>query len=153
MPWMTSFLVTQRLTQLHPTVIMFAEVDCWIWGIIWGGSSLFSEIVTIDTQFMIRNSYNRHPIACPKSGWYGMFLMNQRSIWVCKTYFLPFLKLSWTWYLKSFLVKHKDSFILLIGYRAQFVYAPGQWEMMLHCNVISHWLGTYTKWSLWTVLT
>ena len=23
-----------------------------------------------------------------------------------------------------------------------------QWETMLHCNVISHWLGAYTKWSL-----
>ena len=29
-----------------------------------------------------------------------------------------------------------------------FVYAPSQWEMMLHCNVICHLLGTYTKWSL-----
>ena len=28
------------------------------------------------------------------------------------------------------------------------VCVPGQREMMLHCNVISHWLGAYTKWSL-----
>ena len=28
------------------------------------------------------------------------------------------------------------------------VYAPNQWEMTLHCNVISHWLGAYRKWSL-----
>ena len=28
------------------------------------------------------------------------------------------------------------------------VYAPSQWEMALHCNAISHWLGTYTEWSL-----
>ena len=26
--------------------------------------------------------------------------------------------------------------------------APSQWEMTLHCNVISHWLVTYAKWSL-----
>ena len=26
-----------------------------------------------------------------------------------------------------------------------FVYAPSQWEMTLHSNVISHWLGAYTK--------
>ena len=25
---------------------------------------------------------------------------------------------------------------------------PSQWEMTLHCNVISHWLDIYTKWSL-----
>ena len=24
---------------------------------------------------------------------------------------------------------------------------PSQWETTLHCNVISHWLGTYKKWS------
>ena len=24
-----------------------------------------------------------------------------------------------------------------------------QWETTLWCNVVSHWLGTYTKWSLW----
>ena len=29
-----------------------------------------------------------------------------------------------------------------------FVFASSQWEMMLHCNVISHWLGAYTKWTL-----
>ena len=32
--------------------------------------------------------------------------------------------------------------------RGHFVYAPDQWETMLHCNVVSHWLGAYTKWSL-----
>ena len=34
------------------------------------------------------------------------------------------------------------------GVRDHFVNAPSQWETMLHCNVVSHWLGTYTKWSL-----
>ena len=24
-----------------------------------------------------------------------------------------------------------------------------QWEMMLHCNIVSHWLCPYTDWSLW----
>ena len=32
--------------------------------------------------------------------------------------------------------------------RDHFVYAPRQWETKLQCNIISHWLGTYTKWSL-----
>ena len=26
-----------------------------------------------------------------------------------------------------------------------FIYAPSQWETMLQCEVVSHWLGTYTK--------
>ena len=33
-------------------------------------------------------------------------------------------------------------------YRNHFVYAPSQWETALHCNIASHWMGTYTKWSL-----
>ena len=32
-------------------------------------------------------------------------------------------------------------FILFSSYRDHFVYAPSQWEMTLHRNVISHWLG------------
>ena len=29
-----------------------------------------------------------------------------------------------------------------------FVYALSQWDTTLHCNVVSHWLGAYTKWCL-----
>ena len=29
-----------------------------------------------------------------------------------------------------------------------FVYAPSQWETTLQCNVVSHWLDTFIKWSL-----
>ena len=32
--------------------------------------------------------------------------------------------------------------------RDHFENAPRQWETALHCKVISHWLGAYTKWSL-----
>ena len=32
--------------------------------------------------------------------------------------------------------------------RDQSRYAPSQWEISLHCNDISHWLGTYLDWSL-----
>ena len=31
-------------------------------------------------------------------------------------------------------------------YKDHFVYAPSQWETTLHCNVVPHWLGAYTKW-------
>ena len=33
-------------------------------------------------------------------------------------------------------------------HRGHFVYAPSQWETTLQCNVVSHWLGAFTKWSL-----
>ena len=34
--------------------------------------------------------------------------------------------------------------------RDHFVYAPSQWKTTAHCNVVSHWLGAYAKWSLHT---
>ena len=43
--------------------------------------------------------------------------------------------------------------------REHFFNAPSQWEMTLHCNVVSHWQGAYTKLSLtmagftWNVMT
>ena len=36
----------------------------------------------------------------------------------------------------------------LMTSRDHFLYGPSQWEVTLHCNVISHWLGPYMKWFL-----
>ena len=33
-------------------------------------------------------------------------------------------------------------------YMDNFLCAPSQWEMTLHCNIISYWLDVYRKWSL-----
>ena len=33
-----------------------------------------------------------------------------------------------------------------------YVHAPSQRQTMLHCNVVFHWLGSYTKWSPMTGL-
>ena len=38
--------------------------------------------------------------------------------------------------------------VKFLSIRDHFVYAANQWEATLQCNVVSHWLGTYTKWSL-----
>ena len=43
----------------------------------------------------------------------------------------------------SYWMKHKNHRSL----RDHAMYAPSQWEMYL-CNAVSHWLGTYTEWSL-----
>ena len=32
--------------------------------------------------------------------------------------------------------------------RDKFMNVPSRWEKTLHCNVVSHWLGANTKWSL-----
>ena len=36
--------------------------------------------------------------------------------------------------------------------RDYFVNVPSQWETMLHCKIASHWLGAYTKWSLFSLI-
>ena len=36
-----------------------------------------------------------------------------------------------------------------ISSRDHFLHSPNQWETTLHCNVLSHWLGVYTKWFKW----
>ena len=35
-----------------------------------------------------------------------------------------------------------------VKFRDHFVNAPSQWEMTLHCNIVFHWIGAFTKWSL-----
>ena len=36
----------------------------------------------------------------------------------------------------------------LICSRNHCVCVPSQWKIMLHCNIVSHWLGTYTQWPM-----
>ena len=47
----------------------------------------------------------------------------------------------WQVYLKFFSTYLKNA-------RDLSVYAPSQWETALRCDAVSHWLGTYTEWSL-----
>ena len=49
-------------------------------------------------------------------------------------------------------LRYHDFHVTLL-YMDQFVYAPSQWETTLYCNVVSHWLGAYTKWSQTLMLT
>ena len=34
------------------------------------------------------------------------------------------------------------------SYYKSTMYVPSQWEPTLQCNIVSHWLGTYIKWSV-----
>ena len=59
------------------------------------------------------------------------------------------LKMSYWGHLRSNV--HSYQYILstsVAGNGDHFVYAPTQWGTMLQSNIVSHWLGTYTKWSL-----
>ena len=54
--------------------------------------------------------------------------------------------------MKSFLLNRPQRLLKLewvvCMLRDHFVYVPSQWKTMLHCNIVSHWLGTCTKWFL-----
>ena len=39
-------------------------------------------------------------------------------------------------------------FFFFFSDRDYSVHEPSQLDTMLHCNIVSHWLGVYTKWSL-----
>ena len=43
-----------------------------------------------------------------------------------------------------------DTVVILVVfiYRDYFECAPNQWQMAIHFNILSHWLGAYTKWAL-----
>ena len=47
--------------------------------------------------------------------------------------------------MKVLLLTSDENFVII---RDHFVYVPSQREMRLQCNLISHWLCAYTKWSL-----
>ena len=63
-------------------------------------------------------------------------------------------KYSQTAFNRSFFSRILTNITLELTYHCElwtgdhFVNAPSQWRTMLHCNVVSHWLGAYTKWSL-----
>ena len=52
--------------------------------------------------------------------------------------------------LATILFQHHSvtSEVMPASWRDHFEYAPKQWETTLQCNVVPHWLATYTDWSL-----
>ena len=72
-------------------------------------------------------------------------------------YSLYRVRVRWHFYIESIhrcLSSWSSGMFYLVWYDMQlhpkvnFVYVPSQWEPTLQCNVASHWLGAYTKWSL-----
>ena len=52
------------------------------------------------------------------------------------------------WETSNYLTQLWTKCILLCPIQWFNVNMPSQWETMLQCNSVSHWLGTFTKWSL-----
>ena len=80
------------------------------------------------------------------TGWFPHKANNEENV-----------SMSWRHHVRHFSWRCNDTSIVfvMIGSdygRDDFVYAASQWETTLHCNVVSHWLGAYTKCSLqWPV--
>ena len=57
------------------------------------------------------------------------------------------------WAMGCLLYRFEGKFTTLFWHHSgdHFVNASSQWRTTLHNNVVSHWLGAYTKWSLHSV--
>ena len=67
------------------------------------------------------------------------FSLNQADSKILRVFIMRFI------YLTRYLNKPDEANENII-FRDHFVIASSQWETMLHRKVLSHWLGTYTKW-------
>ena len=70
--------------------------------------------------------------------------------------------ISGSWFSQEYVILFIDGVIIFITtlyisfpfimhctvYKDRFVHEPSHWEATLQCNVVSHWLGACTKWSL-----
>ena len=104
-----------------------------------------------DTHVTLRNIGTYIPCACCKL-WSGQNKQNTAYV------IAYFIGICWTW-LEDLRARSKYQGPGIEEYTSQntvecnylfrkyFVDAPSQWET-LQCNVVSHWLGAYTKWSL-----
>ena len=68
---------------------------------------------------------------------------------LCRDYFV-YASSQWQTRLhcKDHFVYASSQWQMRLHCKDHFVYAFSQWQGRLQCSIISHWLGTYTKWSL-----
>ena len=83
---------------------------------------------------------------------YVIWYMSDKP-WAQCLHSAPMIRAMLTWTTSTFGIKWQNHTPVEYGlwHRDHFVYAPNQWETMLHCNVASHWQGTYIEWSLMTL--
>ena len=74
------------------------------------------------------------------------------SVILCKTSNHNSLKTTWIFFPYPSLISLYPTFPIphfrYTPISDHFVNAPGQWETTLQCDVVSHWLDAFTKWSL-----
>ena len=108
-------------------------------------------------------SVHRSPVNSPHKGqWRGALMFSLICTWIhgwvsnreagdlrrLRTHYdnnVPCFKM---WGLSCFMIYIWIIMWPHVIFRDHFVDAPSQKETTLHCNVVSHWLGAYIKWSL-----
>ena len=85
--------------------------------------------------------------------WYNKTKCYTCFITLCNTKVSAFL-MNWryhnlilNWCVKMILPTDTWGYFYSVSSRDYFVNASSQWKMTLQCNVISHWLGAFTKWT------
>ena len=78
-----------------------------------------------------------------------LFFQIQLSLkFSCDSFFICFLQCRLIFYSSYEIFFSKVLIQYSVLSKDHFVYASSQWEKILNCNIKSHWLGAYTKWSL-----
>ena len=127
-----------------PMFFYLGFVDHWRFWIHFLRSHINLQIIHYEVM-----SWQRHSITGPlwRESTVHWWFSSQRAI--------NAESISMSWRILSY--DSSKTVILLQQNRAQqkprdhFVTAPSQWKTTSHCNVVSHRLGRYTKWSLKTV--
>ena len=126
----------------------------WVW--IWSGNGWYCSI---SHQYFVTMviGHCSHIMATSGRKWQGFTPHHRKHKLICKL--RPIIS-PWRNTVQVFsLIYRIPNIMIIVGFcgrllhphRDPFMYAPSQWEMMLQCNVISHWRGAYTKWSLFSM--
>ena len=139
------------------------SVVVWSWNYCWN-----MKLITLKHPIVLRDQSGNAP-----SQWETMLHCNPISHWrdtyikwsLCPSLGIqhmwpsglndgiPNLVMPSNWFQPAVIKGHVGTTVVNVfslsgAYREHSVFAHSQWKMALHCNAISHWLGTNTEWSL-----
>ena len=97
--------------------------DWWVSRWLKMTSAIFNDVIQSSKAINISIGYCKKDVTPLQTHWSSVFLALTH------------------WYLTF-------SKCIMDSFRDHFVYVPSQWKATLQCNVVSHWLAAYTKWSL-----
>ena len=135
----------------------WGSLALWRW-CTWGAVCL--AVVTVCLTLLVSTPFQSRTTITTSTGFPMLTVSTKYALVAC----LIGVTLDWPWSCST-LVQRLTNEVCSVGItssqwncdpefccRDHFVYAPSQWQIMLQCNVISHWLGAYTEWTLLLLL-